>query len=512
MEASWSRMWLAVERDKVNLFVLLGAAICVRVPHLISPYVINPDAIDYIMSAKALAQGKWTEGFQLSHASIYPVLISLVGPLVGDWVWAARAITTLFGVLTLVPLYYVSRKVIHWPWSAIPSLSYCLSPTLTHYSMDVIREPISWFLLLSTIWTIFKAWESKGAIWYLLGGILLFLATANRLDGLIAVAGILAWKVIRLVSKRGFSRFGKEISLFLFPFLLALVVLLAFFPGPLKTHDLLELETYERQLQGAFSATGGLNEAKVQQILEGIPYSRLRHFFSSAWENRHLLLLWDLLKHWIGAAHPLLFVVSLLGFISWARWKEDPRWWLLFLFALMWFVVAYLRICGAFAISKRHLGPLVICGYMFASLGLFSAKEWISLKKGMSFSKLPVILILCLLALSTLPLTLRPQRQEKVVRRLAGEWIKSQRIQAPVVATEHQIIAFYAGGIWLPLKDLIEGEASYGVDFLVVEEGRVSMDLASGKLEEKGMRVQMVKRLEHCGRTLTVYRVLERVP
>jgi hypothetical protein len=512
MGASSGHRWLTFERERVNILLVLAAAICVRLPHLISPYVINPDAIAYTMSAKALAQGRWMEGFQLSHASIYPVLISVLGPLVGDWIWAARALTALFGILTIVPIYYVSRKLVGWPWSAIPPLLYSLSPTLTHYSMDVIREPISWFLLLGAIWTIFKGWESRGAIWYFLAGILLFLATTNRLDGVIALACILAWKAGRLVSERGLLRSGKEIFLVLFPFLLASVVLLAFFPGPLKRHDLLELGTYGRQVQGAFSATGGLDEAKVKQVLEGISYGRLRHFFSSAWENRHLLILWDLLKHWIGAAHPLLFIASVLGLISWRRWKDDPRWWLLFLLSLIWFVVAYVRISGAFAISKRHLGPLVICGYMFAPLGLFSAKEWISQRRWIHLSKVSLILFLCLLALSTLPMTLKPQRQEKIVRRLAGEWIKSQGLEAPIVATENQIIAFYAEGVWLPLKDLVEGKASFGVDFLVVEDGSFSFDLLSEKLEERGMKAERLERLEHSGRTLTVYRVIQKGP
>ncbi len=512
MGASSSHPWLSLEGQKVTLVVLLSGAICLRLPHLISPYVINPDAIDYIISAKVLAQGKWIEGFQLSHASIYPVLISLLGPLVGDWVWAARAITILFGVITIVPVYYISRKLIGWPWSAVPPLLYCLSPTLTHYSMDVIREPTSWFLLFSGIWTIFKAWESRRAIWYLLGGILLFFATANRLDGLTALAGILAWKAMRLVSERGFLRFGKEISLVLLPFLVALVVLLAFFPGALRRYDFLELGTYGRQLQGAFLATGGLEEAKVKEVLEGISYGRLRHFFSSAWENRYLLLLWDLLKHWMGSAHPLLLIMSVLGFISWGRWKDDPRWWLLFLLALIWSVVAYVRICGAFAISKRHLGPLVICGYVFAPLGLSCAKEWVSRRRRAYPPKLPVMLFLCLLALSTLPLSLRPQRQEKIVRRVAGEWIKSQGIEAPIVATAHKVIAFYAEGIWLPLKDLIEGRGSSGVDFLVAEEGNFSFDVVSRKLEERGMGAQMLERLEYCGKTLIVYRVIKKDP
>lgn len=510
MKSQWGHLGFLISKENVTLVALVALAVGVRVPQIIFPYVINLDAIDYINSAKALTQGRWIEGFQSSHASLFPVLVSLVGLVTRDWILAGRAVSFLFGVVTVVPLYSVARKLVPWPWGAIPPLFYCLSPTLTHYSTDVIRDPVSWFLIFTSVWIIFKASESKRNSSYLLAGILLLLATANRLDGLIALGAVLVWRAIIAVEERSLRRFVGEAAFILLPSMTVLFAIFLFFRDPLKEHDLLEIRTYERQLKRALSNQGGIHQKEnVEKILDGISHGQLRQFFSSAWENRYLFFLCDLLKHWVSAAHPALLIFSLLGFAWWKGWRKEPRWWLLFLIAVFWLIVAYIRLSGAFAISRRHLGPLVLSGYMFAPLGLSIAREWISSRKSALVARTAGIFLPCLVVLSTLPFSLQPQRTEKMVRRLAGELIKSEGLVAPVVATDHQIIAFYAEGVWFPLKNFLEDEGIHKVDFLVLEDDRVPKDWALKKLEQLGMKAQLVKIVEHSKKTLIVYKILE---
>jgi 4-amino-4-deoxy-L-arabinose transferase-like glycosyltransferase len=496
---SWSR------RDTLTLVGLMAMALAVRVPQLISPYVINPDAIDYIGSAKALVHGKWMEGLLISHASIFPVLIALLQPLGGDWVATARGVTMFFGLTTVVPLYLVSRRVLAWPLALIPAVLYCLCPSLTHYSMDVIREPISWFFLFAALWALLRAEDSRRWIWYVVAGVFLLVGVANRLDGLLGLGVGAAWLLGKGLITRSLLRAFKGAALLAAPFLLAVSAMSPFFLGMQHRHDLLELGTYKRQIQMALREPEQTQRARIEAILEGISQPRLRNFFSSAWENRRALAAWDLLRHWVRAAHPALLAFSLLGLSAWGGWRGQGSWWLLLLVLVAWLLLGYVRLSGAFAISRRHLGPLVLSGYFFAAMGFLEASRWIAQKRwGRLFGAAPWgLLLLC--GLLTLPWTVQPQRTDKIVRRAAGEWIKAQGLQAPVVATEHQIVAFYSEGVWLPLKELRAGSNTMP-DFLVLDEGD-SMEKAMQAIRGSGLRAEQLERVEHSGNTLLIYRV-----
>lgn len=483
-KAAWS------SRETLLLAGLLMAALAVRLPHLMAPYVINPDAVDYISSAKALALGKWREGFRASHVSIFPVLIALVQPFSGDWVWTARGISVLFGLITVTPLYLVARKLLGWPWAALPPLLYCLCPALTSYSMEVVREPISWFILFAGLWALLRAQESGRPLWFLLAGAVFLLGAANRLDGLMALAVALAWLLGTGLSKRTLIGAIKRASLLMIPSAVALSVALILFGGALMQQDLLEVRNYKKQIQLSLQRPSQTQDERINAILEGIAQPRLRSFFSSAWENRHALAGLELLKHWIKAGHPALLGLSLLGFFALGRWKGREVWWLLALLILAWLALGYVRLSGAFAISKRHLGPAVLSGYFFVPLGISQACGW-ALKKGWTRSARSLTLVvICFLVVLTLPWTLRPQRQDKLVRRFAGEWIEAQGIPKPLVATQHQIVAFYSGGSWLPLKDLLRDSIA-AADFLVVEKDSPLLKEVLEALGRKGVRVEL---------------------
>lgn len=478
-------------KETFALAALLMAALAVRLPHLMVPYVINPDAIDYIASAKALALGKWTEGFRASHVSIFPVLIAFVQPILGDWIWAARGTTVLFGLLTVIPLYLVARKLLSWPWAAVPPLLYCLCPTLTHYSMDVIREPISWFILFAGLWSLLKAQESGRWVWFLLAGALLLLGAANRLDGLVALGVVSAWLAGMGLSKRLLGEAIRKVTFFMIPSGAALSFALVFLAGALEQQDLLGFKTYQRQIQFSLQGPNQAQKAKIESVLEGIPQPRLRNFFSTAWENRHALAGLDLLRHWIKAAHPAFWGLSLLGLFALSRWREQEFWWLMAFLIGAWLVLGYVRLSGALAISKRHLAPAVLCGYFFAALGLSQACTWAAQKGRGKLGKVIPVLVICTLGVLSLPWSLRPPREDKLVRRLAGEWIGAQGVQEPLVVADHQTVAFYSGGSWLPTKELLHHSFATP-DFLVVEKEGKRLEEVMGALGKAGIHTELL--------------------
>lgn len=491
-------------------FLLLGlllAGLAVRMPHLMAPYVINPDAIDYINSAKALALGRWSEGFKASHVSIFPVLIALVQPISGDWLGTARGISVFFGLLTVIPLYLVARKLLEGFWALIPPLLYCLSPSLTHYSMDVIREPLSWFFVMVSLWALLRARESSRAVWFLLAGVTLLVGIANRLDGLVALGVGLAWLLGVGILRRQLFRAVREMGLLMLPSLVAFSAAMLFHEGGFREHGLWEIKAYQRQIRFSLAGPDQAQNSKIENILGNIPQRRLRNFFSSAWENRRALAAVELVEHWIRAAHPALWGLGLVGLMALGKWRSRESWWLVGLLWGAWLVLGYVRVSGAFAISRRHLGPAVLSGYLFAALGFFQVSLWAANKGLLRLSKALPGLLLCALVLLTLPWTLSPRRQDKLVRRLAGEWIRSQGIPNPLVATEHQIVAFYSEGSWIPLKDFLQG-SPVRPDFLVVEKEGVIVEKVAEGLKQAEIDSHLLREVQHPGNpTLLVYRL-----
>lgn len=491
-------------------FLLLGlllAGLAVRMPHLMAPYVINPDAIDYINSAKALALGRWTEGFRTSHVSIFPVLIALVQPISGDWLGTARGISVFFGLLTVIPLYLVARKLLEGFWTLIPPLLYCLSPSLTHYSMDVIRDPLSWFFISLGLWALLRARESARQVWFLLAGVTFLIGTVNRLDGLVALGVGLAWLLGVGILRRQLFRALRDMGWLMLPSLVAFSAALLFHEGGVQEHGLWELKAYQRQIRFSLAGPDQAQNVKIENMLNNIPQPRLRNFFSSAWENRRALAALELVKRWIKAAHPALWGLGLVGLLALGRWRGRESWWLVGLLLAAWLALGYVRVSGAFAISRRHLGPAVLSGYLFAALGFFQASLWAANRGLLRLSKALPGLLLCALGLLTLPWTLSPHRQDKLVRRLAGEWISSQGIQKPLVATEHQIVAFYSEGSWLPLKDLLQGPTARP-DFLVVEKEGAIGEKVVEKLKHAEIDSHLLLEVKHPGNpTLLVYRL-----
>ncbi len=486
---------------------LLMAGLAVRVPHLTAPYVINPDAIDYINSAKALALGRWTEGFGASHVSIFPVLIALLQPVSGDWLGTARGISVFFGLLTVIPIYLVARKLLEGSWALLPALFYCLCPSLTHYSMDVIREPLSWFLLLLGLWALLRGRESGSGAWFFLAGVTFLMGTANRLDGLVALGVGLGW-ILGVGILRGQPfRALRGVLLLMLPSLVAFSAAVVVQGVGIQEQGLGELKTYQKQIRLSLAGPEQAQKAKIENILENIPQPRLRNFFSSAWENRHAVAALELIKHWIKAAHPALWGLGLLGLLALGRWKGRESWWLVGLLLGAWLALGYVRVSGAFAISKRHLGPAVLSGHLFAALGFFQVSLWAAKGGLVRVSKAFPILLLCALGLLTLPWTLSPQRQDKLVRRLAGEWIRSQGVPKPLVATEHQTVAFYSEGSWLPLKDVLEGYTARP-DFLVLEKEGTIGEKVMERLKQAGINSHLLREVQYPGNSaLLVYRL-----
>jgi hypothetical protein len=363
--------------------------------------VINIDAIKYIKAAQLVSQEGLWQALRLSKDSIFPILISLIFPLTEDPVSAARSLPLIFGVLTLIPLYLLSRDLIGRAPAWIPCLLYCISPSIFGISMDVVREPLFWFIFALFLWTLLGALRKQTLPRYLAAGALAVLGMTIRLNGLVLI-----------------------------PVSMGLAIYAGFY--------------YYRQAKTSILDQDRL-DLKAQPEISRSHSKHTRRFWAIALDHRHAVLVLHLLDHWIRAAHPLLFILTILGLSRKGTWNE-PKWHLLAVLMVVWLVMGYIRITGAFAISKRHLIPLVMVGYLYAAVGISAVTTYCS-KRWPKFSQRTMTIFLLLLTcLATVPKLLEPIRHDKLTRRDAGEWILSLGAANTVIVTNCPRVGFYAGG------------------------------------------------------------------
>ncbi len=117
---------------------------------------VNHDALTYLAAAQKIAAGDWTEAAAVHPILIYPWLISLLQPLLPDWVSAGRLVSCLAVIAAVVPVYLLSRDLFGERPARWSALLFIVAPDTLRFSFQVIREPLFGLFFL---WFIF--WGSR---------------------------------------------------------------------------------------------------------------------------------------------------------------------------------------------------------------------------------------------------------------------------------------------------------------------------------------------------------------
>jgi 4-amino-4-deoxy-L-arabinose transferase-like glycosyltransferase len=412
------------------------------------------DAIDYVAGARAIAAGDIWGGVERTHPSIYPFLVVLIHLFTEDWIAAARVLPIVFGILTIIPFYLFTRELLGRTMGWLPVAMYITSPTIVRYSVDVVREPLFWFLMALFLWFLVYAHRLNHLRHSLIAGITALVGIAVRPDGLLLLLTGLAFILCARPQSPEKTRRILHASVFFFPALIVLIsgFILIYSVAPDKGPS--DLRIYQKQIKTSILGAAKLEDKVDKMITETRGY-RLRRFLRMAWEGRREVLAFNLLAHCIKTVWPLYFVLMLMGFAKKEIW-HNVKWWIPAIVIGLWVIMGYVRISGAFAISKRHLVPLAMCGYLYGAAGLIWAVDRISDRWPVVSKKTVSILLSLALLGTTFLFSLKPVRPEKIPRRMAGEWIRTHGFTHPVIVTDYPRIAFYSGGRAVSVRAFLE--------------------------------------------------------
>src|SRR5262249_36802594 len=120
--------------------VLAVAALALAIRVLVAEFlpVIQPDGVVYLAVAKQF-QATGSPFDPLFHP-VYPILIALAQPLVGDWEMAGRLVSAILGALVIVPAYALARGIVGRQAALLSCVFIAVHPRLVQNSASVLCE------------------------------------------------------------------------------------------------------------------------------------------------------------------------------------------------------------------------------------------------------------------------------------------------------------------------------------------------------------------------------------
>ncbi|MBI4712025.1 MAG: glycosyltransferase family 39 protein [Planctomycetes bacterium] len=210
---------------------------------------------------------------------------------------------------------------------------------------------------------------------------------------------------------------------------------------------------------GYFSSNGAEDET-ISESSNPKPETRNPKLVAPVY--RHLNSAWMLTVDFIQGAHPLLFLLLIVG-ILYYRMPDDTteryKSWLVWL-VLAVYLVALFKFAYIFGrMSRRYPVPLAVLVLPWSAAGLYYL--WNLISQRVSNIRYHIILVACLLTFVTVILilalsTFKPVGKDKLGEKQVGDWIRQDSNDLkPVVISGSNRIAYYAGGRAVPLTQTI---------------------------------------------------------
>jgi 4-amino-4-deoxy-L-arabinose transferase-like glycosyltransferase len=435
-----------IKRERVDLAILLLVAVLLSIYLVFQTYVISLDgAFQYIPMAKDFASGLFKEGFQKTgQQPLYPLLISSVSCWTKDFELAGMLVSSFFGVLIILPVYYLGKWVFGQQVAFISVLLLIIHPHIRRFSADVLKESTYLFFLATAIWFSWKTIQGEKRYPYLY----LWIPFLSVLTYLVRPDGVEIFLVVffYILFIKKFSASKEKWTIIL---LLILSSALLFLPFLIHLKETTGVWTLSRaKTISGFLGLGGMGDevSLIHKIL-----------FSLKKLNTEIFSIF----------HPLSIFLMVIGLLKrrFSHFRTGEGF--LFLFCVLHYAVLFLLALNitewseketvrAVHLSGRHVLPFLIFSIYWVGEGILVLYDWIykkmeskrylhpleSKKSSMVVWGTLFILILAIV----LPKTLKPQRYERLTEKKAGIWIKAQSGKGVTIFTTLPRVAYYADG------------------------------------------------------------------
>ena len=430
---------------KGGLYFVLGlsAIIKVSISIALSDKAINNDGLLYISAAQQFASGHLKEGLSLYPMPLYSFLITIVHFLISDWVLAARLISLIFLILTIIPLYLISKDLFDKRIAFWGCLAFVLAPLPTSWVVYVTRGPVFIFFFAWAVYCALKAIRHKKPGFFVLTAVLSWFSILLRVEGIIFIPAFflfLAYSAISNSQKR--SLFLKGIIIWVaFPvFIFGLLFIT-------MGDNVISFNRMEQVVQ-VLQDTANLNFLDnyrliydhLKQVENSPPFSGMHYSFAETARNfMPVIYLLGFFKAFIKALFPLFIIPFFLGF------KHSlTRSHILVLFIVVSFLlVFYYSLIVRDFISPRFL--FVPAFLLFPWIGAGMERMVIFLKQSSKPKILSTVFIVIFILVPVGKIANSCKKHDNTIS-IAGKWLgKDPKFNNARIITNDLRIPFYAG-------------------------------------------------------------------
>ena len=472
--------------------LLIGLSVRITVTFL--TYLIARDGTRFIIMAQNLkadgVNGLLTEQYH----PFYPVLIFLWNFLVANWEYSARIAAVVMGVLTLIPLFYLTKDLFGEAVAKTAALLYCFHPYAVRFSADALSESTYIFFMITALWIGYLALTGKKKIYFIfLAGGSAALAYLTRPEG-IGVFMVLAlfcalspfWKLKKkpwVFALTAFVLLFLGFTLFSSTYMAAIKNKTGYWQITTKKRNrdflpsFIRNKLFDKNTDNKTPAKQNTSQAQVQTVPANqtaennpppVPPVKEKQNYLKIIKKK-IICCSNLLNTFLKTYHPLLFIFMIIGLMFGLRnkTKEQKLILCIILTACSLYLYVLYKLSLSYYVSKRHALPIATILFCFCAEGIHTAGRFRPLEQILKFKKLKKItpvLILTLTCISVCaPKTFKPQRFNKKYIKDIANWINIHGDIKALYAVDDPRITFYAGvkSVTVPSCDLPLSQIDY---------------------------------------------------
>jgi hypothetical protein len=402
----------------VILVLVLGFVIRIYAFH--NTYMMNPDGTLYIHQAKAICYGQWEELHSCTGISVssYPLFIIGSYTIFHDWIISAKAVSLVFGSLTLLPIYLLLRRFFDQRISTLSTLVFAVAPLFVARSADVIRDPIYWLFSAFGLYFFVSADQIRYRLPLFLASLSFILAGWARVEAIL----YLAISCLFLLAVRQTKKLQK-IVFFLSPAILILIMLfLSASVFDISSKDIFRWREIGDKFSEPLIQYKNLREG-LEELARQTPDGNLPHFLPKARNMIWLIALGTLVRYMAGVYFYPFFAVFLVG-LAGARSKirEDLRILYLALNSVFALVLLYVHLIQTWMVFYRFLALFLLPSFIFLGFGMERIVRFFQTR--LNLKPLAILLtVSVLIVLIPLPKNLKSNEQDKLVFKEIGQLI-----------------------------------------------------------------------------------------
>jgi 4-amino-4-deoxy-L-arabinose transferase-like glycosyltransferase len=477
------------KEDSKNLIILFSFGLLLRLYAFSQISMIaNDGAFQYIPVAKLFYHGDYLQALLRPQLPLYPFLISLLAHVTGDFEVAGQLISIIFSLMALCPLYLIGRLLFGSRPAFWTAVLYLINPLMLESSVDVLQEGAVIFFFFSSVYCSLRFLQEGKGQWLIWTVVFAITGSLARLNALTVLVVMGVWLVYGVVSGRLRE---KELAKHYYLWVVMAVVgitLIFLVPGVLGWEFLITKKPYK--------------------VIEAIFYRWFVYQWPSLSQIGESSL--SIVGRFLEKAYPVPLLLALFG-LGWRvkarEFSAEERY-----LALLIGVLIVIFFPLSYASGRYHL-PAIFLLYLWAGFGFVRIRELID-RRFTRYLRLTVVILVMILLGTILPISLRPQRLDKVGYKEAGVWLRKQVLSPPLILTDDPRVAYYAGGEYVtsPPKatpeEIVEKGRKEKVDYLVMEGKGTGDSRAFAPFERKG-ELELVLRHPYGkkGRTVYVYKM-----